>query len=81
MRIRVERYRGNSTGQRVPQIRKAPLSNDAAALEKNEHRGTLFAKVRGKPYAIDKAIRVPTAELSYKSAACFRCGVLPPGQI
>jgi hypothetical protein len=45
--------------------RKAPQAC-AAALE-GEHRGTLFAKVRGKPYREDKAIAVPTGEIPYKS--------------
>jgi hypothetical protein len=33
---------------------------------KGEHRGTLFAKVRGKPYVLVKARSVPTASLFLK---------------
>jgi hypothetical protein len=67
MALTLSFYGGISTLTNRGHKRKAPRSCLGCGALKSEHRGTLFAKVRGKPYIEVKAISVPTVGFAYKS--------------
>src|SRR3974377_55855 len=58
-----EQYRvwAADRGKRPSPKRKAPQTGESKGRHRGEHRGTLFAKVRGKPYETGKSNRYASA--------------------